>query len=163
MRWVYPCNLEQEWWIQSTVWLLSYSNNFSIWYWLTNIKQKEAVSLCACSKAKRLAIGFSKRFLTQHHTLHSYSYFYTKLTIDRRASPNPNNVQRIKPQTQRSENLCTEWMHKNQCIGKPHWVHKESMHKKTTECTKKYRLNTQRKCIGCTKETNVIQIAWMHK
>jgi len=51
--------------------------------------------MCRCSEAKRLAIGFSKLFLTQHNTLHSYSYFYTKPTIDQRVSPNPNNVQRI--------------------------------------------------------------------
>jgi len=31
-----------------------------------------------CSKAKRLAIGFFKLFLTQHPALHWYSYFYTK-------------------------------------------------------------------------------------
>ena len=55
-----------------------------------------------------------------HNT--SYSYVYTKLTIDWRASPNPNNVQRIKPQTQIYVQCeCT----KNQCIGKPHWMHKE--------------------------------------
>jgi len=61
-----------------------------------------------CSKAKRLAIGFFKLFLTQHPALHWYSYFYTKKGNRWRASPNPNSVQRIKPQTQCSNNPCTE-------------------------------------------------------
>ena len=73
-----------------------------------------------CSKVKQLAIGFFELFLTQHNTLYSYSYFYTKLTTDRRASPNPNNVQRIKPQTQCSKIYVQSECTKNQCIGKPH-------------------------------------------
>ena len=41
-------------------------------------------------------------------------------------------------------------------------MHKESMHKKTMLNAQRNRLNTQRKYIGCTKETNVIQIVPHH-
>ena len=48
-----------------------------------------------CSEAKRLAISFSNFFL--HNTTHYIrtATFIQNPTIDRRASPNPNNVERI--------------------------------------------------------------------
>jgi len=80
---------------------------------------------------KLSTIGFLKLFLTQQtFTVHIYSCFYTKITVDRRASSNPNNVQRIKPQKQCSKNLCNAQI-----------INAQETH---TECTKKYTEYTKK-------------------
>ena len=105
-----------------------------------SLVQEEAVFLgyCGCSEAKRLAISFSTFFL--HNTTHyirtaTFVQNWQKiegwvliLTMYKEPS-HKHNALKIYVQSERT---------KDQCIGKPHWMHEESMRKKTT-------LNAQRK------------------
>ena len=98
----------------------------------------------------KLRIGFFQTIsYTTQHTIHPYSYFYTKPTIDRRASPNPITMYKESSHKQNAlkiyvQSECT----KNQCIRKPHWM------------VQRNRLNT-RKYIGCTNSCKGV-ICCMH-